>query len=251
MTERHCLYILKYCLESHDFTGIEEILSDDCEYYSTAQGVRASDSCSTAATLRAITEKVLESGMTVFAHIMEIGELPEENCIYGLGKMGVLISYDEIDGYAVAFFIDMDDNGKVKRIVSSDEDYSYAIEKSRLNNMDERDEYVFSNLSKTKKDWLEFLGVWYDYGTVNKESFYRTFAPDCIAEFNNTTDYRHVTDFDTIKETLSLCMNLFFYEQAHIINQDDSQVLRYGNLLLDVAVENNQLKRLTVTPVAQ
>lgn len=246
MTEDHCLRIIKYCLESHNLTGIYELLNDNCEYYSTTFGIRASTASDTISVLNAITQRVVAEGTKVFCHVMRIGAVPDESCLYGLGKKGLLLSYGEMDSYACAFFIEMDGNGKINRLVSSVEHYSYALEKNRILPDADSKPFRFRNVTHSEKDWLEFIGVWLENGIVDQDSFFETLDDACTEEFTRPSFSQQFTNNEDIKYAFPKCMNLYYQSGAHIVFKNNKPEIVYGKMSVKVEVDNDRLKRITV-----
>ena len=247
MTEDHCLRIIKYCLESHNLTGIAELLNDNCEYFSTTFGVRASNASDTVSSLNGITQRIVADWTEVFCHIMRIGAIPDENCLYRIGKKGLLLSYGETDSYACAFFIEMGENEKISRLVSSVEKYSFALEKNRFIPDAESSPFRFRNVTLSEKDWLEFIGVWLENGIVDKDSFFETLDDSCVVIFRKSSVMHKFSNNADIRYALPKCMNLYFKSGAHIVFKNDKAEIIYGKMSVKVEVDHNLLRRMIIS----
>ena len=141
MTEIQALLLIKSILESADIHGIEHILSEDCEYMSTGRGIIGRNRNETVEFLSSMTESIKADNVPVTCRVMHITDVYEEDALFHEGRHGLTVSYESDDNYVYMIFVDVNDEGLVDRIVSSQENYSIEYDDLRFG--DDESEYSF------------------------------------------------------------------------------------------------------------
>ena len=139
MTEIQALLLIKSILESADIHGIEHILSEDCEYMSTGRGIIGRNRNETVEFLSSMTESIKADNVPVTCRVMHITDVYEEDALFHEGRHGLTVSYESDDNYVYMIFVDVNDEGLVDRIVSSQENYSIEYDDLRFG--DDESEY--------------------------------------------------------------------------------------------------------------
>ena len=157
MTEIQALLLIKSILESADIHGIEHMLTEDCEYMSTGRGIIGRTRNETVEFLSSMTESIKADNVPVTCKVMHITDVYEEDALFHEGRHGLTVSYESGDNYVYMIFVDVNDEGLVDRIVSSQENYS--IEYDALRFGADESEYSFTTPPTTVKDWLTALSM--------------------------------------------------------------------------------------------
>ena len=171
MTEIQALLLIKSILESADIHGIENILAVDCEYMSTGRGIIGRNRNETIEFLSSMAESIKADNVPVTSKVMHITDVYEEDALFHEGRHGLTVSYESGDNYVYMIFVDVNDEGLVDRIVSSQENYSIEYDNLRVG--DDESEYVFISAPTTVKDWITALSMWLETGNVAVDDFYQ------------------------------------------------------------------------------
>ncbi|PQL19328.1 hypothetical protein VEHSUH05_08155 [Veillonella denticariosi JCM 15641] len=232
MTEIQALLLLKASLESADIHGVESILSEDCEYMSTGRGIIGRNRNETIDFLSSMMESIKADRVPVNCNVMHITDVYEEGALFVTGRHGLTVSYESGDTYVYMLFVDMNDEGLVDRIVSSQENYSIAYDTLRLN--DDEPEYAFTMTPTTVKDWITSLSIWLETDNVDIDDFYRYIDEDTRVVFQKG-DAESITlesGLD-VEDYFDQLMNQHFDAVPHIIRDDDDNlILTYGPMSL-------------------
>ncbi|MDO4936097.1 MAG: hypothetical protein Q4E42_05540 [Phascolarctobacterium sp.] len=247
MTENFCLRKLKYCMEKHSFNGMSDFFADKCEYFSTTFGTVAQGRENVLNRLSETNKNIIAEGRSVYAYLMKIARTKEGN-IYGVGKEGLLLAYDEEDSFGCAFFIELDNDCKIIKLVSSVEEYSFSLEKHRAFETivsEKKEKFQFRNVTGTEVDWLEFFGWWLESGNVDCDLLYETFDDDCrledtFGELKNRKKYEVTNREKKFQEYLETVMNMFYYSDAHILWNKKKPILKYGGMTIEVKISVNK-----------
>ena len=133
MTEIQALLLIKSILESADIHGIESFLAEDCEYMSTGRGIIGRNRNETIEFLSSMAESIKADNVPVTCKVMHITDVYEEDALFREGRHGLTVSYESGDNYVYMIFVDVNDEGLVDRIVSSQENfYQYIDEDTRV-----------------------------------------------------------------------------------------------------------------------
>ena len=141
MTEIQALLLIKSILESADIHGIESFLAEDCEYMSTGRGIIGRNRNESIEFLSSMTESIKADNVPVTCKVMHITDVYEEDALFHEGRHGLTVSYESGDNYVYMIFVDVNDEGLVDRIVSSQENYSIEYDDLRFG--DDESEYAF------------------------------------------------------------------------------------------------------------
>ena len=181
MTEIQALLLIKSILESADIHGIEHILSEDCEYMSTGRGIIGRNRNESIEFLSSMTESIKADNVPVTCKVMHITDVYEEDALFHEGRHGLTISYESGDNYVYMIFVDVNDEGLVDRIVSSQENYSIEYDDLRFG--DDESEYAFISAPTTVKDWITALSMWLETANVDVDDFYQYIDEDTRVVF--------------------------------------------------------------------
>ena len=188
MTEIQALLLIKSILESADIHGIEHMISEDCEYLSTGRGIIGRNSNQTVEFLSSMTG----------------------------------------DNYVYMIFVDVNDEGLVDRIVSSQENYSIEYDDLRFGA--DESEYAFISAPTTVKDWITALSMWLETANVDIDDFYQYIDEDTRVVFQKG-DAESITlesGLD-VEDYFDQLMNQHFDAVPHIIrDEEDGLILTYG-----------------------
>lgn len=169
MTEIQALLLIKSILESADIHGIEHILTEDCEYLSTGRGIIGRNRNETVEFLSSMTESIKADNVPVTCKVMHITDIYEEDALFHEGRHGLTVSYESGDNYVYMIFVDVNDEGLVDRIVSSQENYSIEYDDLRFGA--DESEYSFISAPTTVKDWITALSMWLETANVDVDDF--------------------------------------------------------------------------------
>lgn len=226
MTEIQALLLIKSILESADIHGIEHILSEDCEYMSTGRGIIGRNRNETVEFLSSMTESIKADNVPVTCKVMHITDVYEEDALFHEGHHGLTVSYESNDNYVYMIFVDVNDEGLVDRIVSSQENYSIEYDDLRFG--DDESEYSFITPPTTVKDWITALSIWLE--TANVDDFYQYIDEDTRVVFQKG-DAESITlesGLD-VEDYFDQLMNQHFDAVPHIIrDEEDGLILTYG-----------------------
>lgn len=232
MTEIQALLLLKASLESADIHGVESILFDDCEYMSTGRGIIGRNRNETIDFLSSMMESIKADRVPVNCNVMHITDVYEEGALFATGRHGLTVSYESGDTYVYMLFVDVNDEGLVDRIVSSQENYSIAYDTLRLN--DDEPEYAFTTAPTTVKDWITALSIWLETDNVDIDDFYQYIDEDTRVVFQKG-DAESITLENglDVEDYFDQLMNQHFDAVPHIIRDDDDNlILTYGPMSL-------------------
>ena len=236
MTEIQALLLIKSILESADIHGIEHILSEDCEYLSTGRGIIGRNRNETVEFLSSMTESIKADNVPVTCKVMHITDVYEEDALFHEGRHGLTVSYESNDNYVYMIFVDVNDEGLVDRIVSSQENYSIEYDDLRFG--DDESEYSFTMPPTTVKDWLTALSMWLETANVDVDDFYQYIDEDTRVVFQKG-DAESITlesGLD-VEDYFDQLMNQNFAAVPHIIrDEDDNLILVYGPMSLIVSL---------------
>ena len=232
MTEIQALLLIKSILESADIHGIESFLAEDCEYMSTGRGIIGRNRNESIEFLSSMTESIKADNVPVTCKVMHITDVYEEDALFHEGRHGLTVSYESGDNYVYMIFVDVNDEGLVDRIVSSQENYSIAYDDLRFGD-DESEyesEYAFISVPTTVKDWITALSMWLETGNVDVDDFYQYIDEDTRVVFQKG-DAESITlesGLD-VEDYFDQLMNQHFDAVPHIIrDEEDGLILTYG-----------------------
>ena len=232
MTEIQALLLIKSILESADIHGIETFLAEDCEYMSTGRGIIGRNRNESIEFLSSMTESIKADNVPVTCKVMHITDVYEEDALFHEGRHGLTVSYESGDNYVYMIFVDVNDEGLVDRIVSSQENYSIAYDDLRFGD-DESEyesEYAFISVPTTVKDWITALSMWLETGNVDVDDFYQYIDEDTRVVFQKG-DAESITlesGLD-VEDYFDQLMNQHFDAVPHIIrDEEDGLILTYG-----------------------
>ena len=232
MTEIQALLLIKATLEAADIHGIESILADDCEYMSTGRGIIGRNRNETIDFLSSMAESIKADNVPVTCKVMHITDVYEEDALFSTGRHGLTVSYESGDNYVYLLFVDLNDEGLVDRIVSSQENYS--IEYDDLHFGADESAYAFTTPPTTVKDWITALSMWLETANVDVDDFYQYIDEDTRVVFQKG-DAESITlesGLD-VEDYFDQLMNQHFDAVPHIIrDEEDSLIITYGPMSL-------------------
>jgi len=173
--------LIKSILESADIHGIESFLAEDCEYMSTGRGIIGRNRNETIEFLSSMAESIKADNVPVTCKVMHITDVYEEDALFHEGRHGLTVSYESSDNYVYMIFVDVNDEGLVDRIVSSQENYSIDYDDLRFGA--DESEYAFITPPTTVKDWLTALSMWLETANVDVDDFYQYIDEDTRVVF--------------------------------------------------------------------
>ena len=175
-----------------------------------------------------MTESIKADNVPVTCKVMHITDVYEEDALFHEGRHGLTVSYESNDNYVYMIFVDVNDEGLVDRIVSSQENYSIEYDDLRFGD-DER-EYSFTMPPTTVKDWLTALSMWLETANVDVDDFYQYIDEDTRVVFQKG-DAESITlesGLD-VEDYFDQLMNQHFDAVPHIIrDEEDGLILTYG-----------------------
>jgi len=214
MTEIQALLLIKSILESADIHGIENILAEDCEYMSTGRGIIGRNRNESIEFLSSMTESIKADNV--------------QDALFHEGRHGLTVSYESGDNYVYMIFVDVNEEGLVDRIVSSQENYSIEYDDLRFD--DDESEYAFISAPTTVKDWITALSIWLETANVDVDDFYQYIDEDTRVVFQKG-DAESITlesGLD-VEDYFDQLMNQHFDAVPHIIrDEEDGLILTYG-----------------------
>ena len=224
MTEIQALLLIKSILESADIHGIENILAEDCEYMSTGRGIIGRNRNESIEFLSSMTESIKADNVPVTCKVMHITDVYEEDALFHEGRHGLTVSYESGDNYVYMIFVDVNDEGLVDRIISSQENYSIEYDDLRFG--EDESEYA----PTTVKDWITALSMWLETANVDVDDFYQYIDEDTRVVFQKG-DAESITlesGLD-VEDYFDQLMNQHFDAVPHIIrDEEDGLILTYG-----------------------
>lgn len=238
MTEIQSLLLLKSDLESADMHGVESLLADDCVYVSTGRGTIARNRVEVMDFLSTMADSIKADHVPVIGNVIRVDEVYEEGALYRPGKLGVTIAYEAGDAYAYILFIDMDDDGRIERIVSSQENYDSTRVNLRLHGESDTKLYAFTSAPTTVKDWMTALSMWLETEHIDIDDFYQYIDEDTKVVFQKG-DAESITLENglDVEDYFDQLMNFYVDESPHIIrDEEDGLILTYGPMSLIVAL---------------
>lgn len=236
MTEIQALLLLKASLESSDLHGVESLLAEDCVYVSTGRGTIARNKIESIEFLSAMTDSIKADRVPVICRVMHIAEVYEDDALFREGRVGLTVAYDEGDAYAYMLFVDLNDDGRIERIVSSQENYTIENDDLRLS-LDESP-YRFKTVPHTVKDWIAALSIWLETDNLDVDDFYKYIAEDTKVVFQKG-DAESITLENglDVEDYFDQLMNQHFAAVPHIIrDEEDKLILIYGPMSLIVSL---------------
>ena len=219
MTEIQSLLLMKATLESANLHGVDALLDDDCEYVSTGRGIIARNKRESLEFLTAMVDSIQSDHVPVICRVMHITEV-----------------YEEGDQYAYMLFVDINEDGRIDRIVSSQENYEFEYDDLRLT-LDETP-YRFPIVPHTVKDWIAALSIWLETDNFDIDDFYQFIDEDTKVVFQKG-DAESITLENglDVEDYFDQLMNQHFAAVPHIIrDEEDNLILVYGPMSLIVSL---------------
>lgn len=239
MTEIQALLLLKASLEAVDIHGVASILSDDCEYMSTGRGIIGRNRNESIGFLSSMTESIKVDRIPVSCNVMHITDVYEESALFVVGRHGLTVSYENGEEYVYMLFVDLNDEGLIERIVSSQENYTIEYDDFRLS-LDESP-YRFMTVPHTVKDWIAALSIWLETDNFDIDDFYQFIDEDTKVVFQKG-DAESITLENglDVEDYFDQLMNQHFDTVPHIIrDEDDNLILVYGPMSLIVSLNEH------------
>ena len=239
MTEIQALLLLKASLEAADIHGVASILSDDCEYMSTGRGIIGRNRNESIDFLSSMTESIKVDRVSVSCNVMHITDVYEESALFVVGRHGLTVSYENGKEYVYMLFVDLNDEGLIERIVSSQENYTIEYDDLRLS-LDESP-YRFMTVPNTVKDWIAALSIWLETDNFDIDDFYQFIDEDTKVVFQKG-DAESITLENglDVEDYFDQLMNQHFAAVPHIIrDEDDNLILVYGPMSLIVSLNEH------------
>ena len=239
MTEIQALLLLKASLEAADIHGVASILSDDCEYMSTGRGIIGRNRNESIDFLSSMTESIKVDRIPVSCNVMHITDVYEESALFVVGRHGLTVSYENGEEYVYMLFVDLNDEGLIERIVSSQENYTIEYDDLRLS-LDESP-YRFMTVPHTVKDWIAALSIWLETDNFDIDDFYQFIDEDTKVVFQKG-DAESITLKNglDVEDYFDQLMNQHFAAVPHIIrDEDDNLILVYGPMSLIVSLNEH------------
>ena len=239
MTEIQALLLLKASLEAADIHGVASILSDDCEYMSTGRGIIGRNRNESIDFLSSMTESIKVDRIPVSCNVMHITDVYEESALFVVGRHGLTVSYENGEEYVYMLFVDLNDEGLIERIVSSQENYTIEYDDLRLS-LDESP-YHFMTVPHTVKDWIAALSIWLETDNFDIDDFYQFIDEDTKVVFQKG-DAESITLENglDVEDYFDQLMNQHFDTVPHIIrDEDDNLILVYGPMSLIVSLNEH------------
>ena len=239
MTEIQALLLLKASLEAADIHGVASILSDDCEYMSTGRGIIGRNRNESIDFLSSMTESIKVDRVPVSCNVMHITDVYEESALFVVGRHGLTVSYENGEEYVYMLFVDLNDEGLIERIVSSQENYTIEYDDLRLS-LDESP-YRFMTVPHTVKDWIAALSIWLETDNFDIDDFYQFIDEDTKVVFQKG-DAESITLENglDVEDYFDQLMNQHFDTVPHIIrDEDDNLILVYGPMSLIVSLNEH------------
>lgn len=239
MTEIQSLLLMKATLESANLHGVEAMLDDDCEYVSTGRGIIARNKRESLEFLTAMVDSIQSDHVPVICRVMQITEVYEEGALFHEGRHGLTVAYEEGDQYAYMLFVDINEDGRIDRIVSSQENYEFEYDDLRLS-LDEIP-YRFQIVPHTVKDWIAALSIWLETDNFDIDDFYQFIDEDTKVVFQKG-DAESITLENglDVEDYFDQLMNQHFAAVPHIIrDEDDNLILVYGPMSLIVSLNEH------------
>lgn len=239
MTEIQALLLLKASLEAADIHGVASILSDDCEYMSTGRGIIGRNRNESIDFLSSMTESIKVDRVPVSCNVMHITDVYEESALFVVGRHGLTVSYENGEEYVYMLFVDLNDEGLIECIVSSQENYTIEYDDLRLS-LDESP-YRFMTVPHTVKDWIAALSIWLETDNFDIDDFYQFIDEDTKVVFQKG-DAESITLENglDVEDYFDQLMNQHFDTVPHIIrDEDDNLILVYGPMSLIVSLNEH------------
>lgn len=239
MTEIQALLLLKASLEAADIHGVASILSDDCEYMSTGRGIIGRNRNESIDFLSSMTESIKVDRVPVSCNVMHITDVYEESALFVVGRHGLTVSYENGEEYVYMLFVELNDEGLIERIVSSQENYTIEYDDLRLS-LDESP-YRFMTVPHTVKDWIAALSIWLETDNCDIDDFYQFIDEDTKVVFQKG-DAESITLENglDVEDYFDQLMNQHFAAVPHIIrDEDDNLILVYGPMSLIVSLNEH------------
>ena len=132
--------------------------------------------------------------------------------------------------------VDVNEDGRIDRIVSSQENYEFEYDDLRLS-LDETP-YRFPIVPHTVKDWIAALSIWLETDNFDIDDFYQFIDEDTKVVFQKG-DAESITleNCLDVEDYFDQLMNQHFAAVPHIIrDEDDNLILVYGPMSLIVSL---------------
>lgn len=239
MTEIQALLLLKASLEAADIHGVASILSDDCEYMSTGRGIIGRNRNESIDFLSSMTESIKVDRIPVSCNVMHITDVYEESALFVVARHGLTVSYENGEEYVYMLFVDLNDEGLIERIVSSQENYTIEYDNLRLS-LDESP-YRFMTVPHTVKDWIAALSIWLETDNFDIDDFYQFIDEDTKIVFQKgDAEFITLENGLDVEDYFDQLMNQHFDTVPHIIrDEDDNLILVYGPMSLIVSLNEH------------
>ena len=108
---------------------------------STGRGIIGRNRNESIEFLSSMTESIKADNVPVTCKVMHITDVYEEDALFREGRHGLTVSYESGDNYVYMIFVDVNEEGLVDRIVSSQENYSIEYDDLRFGA--DESEYAF------------------------------------------------------------------------------------------------------------
>jgi len=209
-------------------TEIQALLLIKSIHMSTGRGIIGRNRNESIEFLSSMTESIKADNVPVTCKVMHITDVYEEDALFHEGRHGLTVSYESSDNYVYMIFVDVNDEGLVDRIVSSQENYSIEYDDLRFG--DDESEYAFISAPTTVKDWITALSMWLETVNIDVDDFYQYIDEDTRVVFQKG-DAESITlesGLD-VEDYFDQLMNQHFDAVPHIIrDEEDGLILTYG-----------------------
>ena len=189
--------------------------------------------------LSSMTESIKVDRIPVSCNVMHITDVYEESALFVVGRHGLTVSYENGEEYVYMLFVDLNDEGLIERIVSSQENYTIEYDDLRLS-LDESP-YRFMTVPHTVKDWIAALSIWLETDNFDIDDFYQFIDEDTKVVFQKG-DAESITLENglDVEDYFDQLMNQHFAAVPHIIrDEDDNLILVYGPMSLIVSLNEH------------
>lgn len=241
MTEIYSLLLLKSAFESADFHGIDALLDPDCSYISTGRGTIGRNHKEVIEFLLAMAESVKADYVPVYCNLIQVTEADDEDALFSTGKFGLTVAYEVSETFAYILFIDLNEEGRIERIVSSQESYQLERVNLRLTGESDTKPYTFFHHPHTVKEWITQLSLWLETDHIDQDDFYANIDEHTKVVFqkgdNESITLENGLDVEDYFDQL---MNFYVDDAPHIIRDEEAGfILTYGPMSLIVALNEH------------
>lgn len=241
MTDIHVLLLIKSALEAADFHGIDNLLADDCLYISTGRGIIGRNRKEVMEFLVAMSESVKADHVPVYCNVIRVTDADDEDALFGAGKLGLTVAYEVGEAFAYILFIDLDEDGRIGRLVSSQESYHIERVNLRIHGESDTKPYTFFHHPHTAKEWITQLSLWLETAHIDEDDFYAN-----IEEHTKVVFQKGDSESITLENGLDVedyfdqLMNFYVDDAPHIIRDEEAGlILIYGPMSLIVALNEH------------